>query len=81
MLQGLEDLNLSSYRVAAVFRNNLGLVSNFLRLSRVLKWLYSRLDGSGDEQGGLSYNRRRPLKKWLAKDLKRWLQVGLPMMV
>jgi hypothetical protein len=80
MLQGLEDLNLSWCKLQPFSGGKFGgwVSENFLGLSRVLKWLYSRLDEVATDKEPF-VQPETPLKKWLAKDLKRWLQIrGLP---
>jgi hypothetical protein len=75
VLSGIEDLNLSWCKVQPFTGGKFGgwVSENFLGLSRLLKWLYSRLDEvASDKEPFVQPD--LPLKKWLAPSLKGWLK-------
>jgi hypothetical protein len=80
VLQGVEHLHLSWCKLQPFSGGKIGgwVSENFLGLSRVLKWLYSRLDQVASDKEPFVQPETQ-LEKWLAKDLKRWLLIrGLP---
>jgi hypothetical protein len=75
VLRGIEDLNLSWCKVQPFTGGKFGgwVSENFLGLSRLLKWLYSRMDEvASDKEPFVEPN--LPLNKWLAPSLKGWLK-------
>ena len=75
VLQSIEDLCLSWCKVQPFTGGRFGgwVSENFLGLSRLLQWLYSRLDLMASDKDPF-VTPTKDLKKWYSHELKGWLE-------